>query len=66
VEITLEDLGPLFPLSCSRFFPLVSSLCERVWVLDLFGWEDGKGLDTETIIVTFDSKTGPSRIKILD
>ena len=39
-EQTLEELGTLFLLSGSRLLPLMSSLCEGVWVLDLWGWEE--------------------------
>ena len=45
----LEELGPLFLLSRSKLLPLMSSLCEGVWVLDLRGWEDGEGLGTEVL-----------------
>jgi len=54
VELTLENLGLLFLLSCSRLLPLMSFLCEGVWVLDLMGWgpiglDDGEGLDSEAL-----------------
>jgi len=42
-------VGSLFLLSCSRLLLLMSSLCDGVWVLDLLGWEDGEGLDTEIL-----------------
>ena len=32
-----------------KTFTLMSSLCEGVWVLDLWGWEDGEGLGTEVL-----------------
>jgi len=35
VELTLEGSGPLFLLSRLRLLPLMSSLGEGVWVVDL-------------------------------
>jgi len=39
----------LLLLSRSKLLPLMSFLYKEVWALNLLGWEDRKGLDTEAL-----------------
>ena len=60
MELTFENLGPLFLLSRSRILPLMLFLYEAVWVLDLLGSEDRKDLNTEAL--PLEGIVGSSRV----
>jgi len=44
-----EGIRVLVSVASSRLLPLMSSLCEGVWVLDLWGLEGREGLGTEVL-----------------